>query len=107
MSIRAGLLFFTLAITPTDRVPHLLPPACSYPQSAARCGGKIVAARWVHRAARVAPAGSGLAEDPVHLGAAHGADPLRHAASVGLVDLTVEVPLFLALDAVAVVGLGH
>src|SRR6187401_1755433 len=49
----------------------------------------------------------GLAEDPVHLGAADGAGPLGHPATVRLGDLTLEVPLLLALDAVAVVGLGH
>src|SRR5205085_10081302 len=51
---------------------------------------------------------SGLAEDPVHLGAADRAGALRHpAAGLTDLDLAVEVPLLLALDAVAVVGVRH
>jgi len=57
-------------------------------------------------ARRARPGESGLAEDPVHLGAANRTDALGHPAPVGLVDLPVEVTLFLALHAVAVVGLG-
>src|SRR5439155_7109657 len=51
---------------------------------------------------------SGLAEDPVHLGAADRAGALRHPAT-GLadLDLAVEVTLLLALHAVAVVALSH
>src|SRR5256885_12426659 len=51
---------------------------------------------------------SGLAEDPVHLGTAHGAGALSHAAT-GLADLdfAFEVALVLALHAVTVVRLGH
>src|SRR5881398_970439 len=51
---------------------------------------------------------SGLAEDAVHLGAAHGAEALCHAtARVADSNLTVERPLLLALHAVALVALGH
>src|SRR3954454_23557328 len=51
---------------------------------------------------------SGLAEDPVYLGAADRAGALRHPAT-GLadLDLAVEVTLLLALHAVAVVALSH
>src|SRR5690348_9752138 len=50
----------------------------------------------------------GLTEDPVHLGAADGAGALRHApARLADLDLAVEVPLLLALHAVAVVALRH
>src|SRR6195952_438932 len=62
--------------------------------------------RSLDRGASAAPE-SGLAQDPVHLGATDRADSLGHPAAVGLVDLAFEVPLFLAFDAVAVVGLGH
>src|SRR5947208_3588071 len=50
----------------------------------------------------------GLAEDPVHLRAAHRAGALGHAAT-GLADLdfAFEVALVLALHAVTVVRLGH
>src|SRR6478609_5064057 len=50
---------------------------------------------------------SGLTEDPVHLGAAHGANPPGHPAAVGFGDLTVEVTLLLALHAIPVEGLSH
>ena len=51
---------------------------------------------------------SGLAEDPVHLRATDRALALCHAtARLADRDLTLEVPLLLALHAVAVVGLGH
>src|SRR3954447_9931285 len=49
-----------------------------------------------------------LAEDPVHLGAADRAGALGHpAAGLADLDLAVEVALFLALHAVAVVALSH
>src|SRR5690606_37613252 len=60
---------------------------------------------WTTGAAH--PRGSRLAEDPSHLGAADRARPLGHPAAVGLRHLAGEVPLLAALDAVAVVGLGH
>src|SRR3954453_20026283 len=51
---------------------------------------------------------SGLAEDAVHLGAAHRAGALCHATSrVTDSNLPVERPLLLALHAVALVALGH
>jgi hypothetical protein len=53
--------------------------------------------------------GSGLTEDAGHLGAAHRANALREAATIGLLNVTGELALLLALDAVrlACVTLSH
>jgi len=66
----------------------------------------------VHRL-RVSPSAArrclGLAQDARDLGAAHGADALSEPATVGLLDVSSELALLLALHAVRLTGvfLGH
>src|SRR3954468_14554912 len=50
--------------------------------------------------------GSGLAEEAVEVGAAHGARPLAHAPAVGLDDPALGLALLLALHAVEVALVG-
>src|SRR3954447_10107749 len=53
------------------------------------------------------PGGSGLAEDPVEVGAAHGAHRLGHAPAVlADDDLALRLALLLALDAVELACVG-
>src|SRR5699024_4924547 len=49
---------------------------------------------------------SGLAEDPIQLGAAHRAHGLGHATTVGDDDVALGLPLLPALDAVELSGIG-